>query len=387
MSTVEAARQGLVSARLSRFPRGRLFGLLAEGAKYSAIDLAVGTPAAPETAPELIEAACRALRGGTNQYGLPHGDPRLRQAIAARAGGDPETGITVTAGATEALAVAMLTLVDAGDEVILFDPGYENFLSAVAMAGAVPRYVPVAAPHWRADPADLAAAFGPRTRAIVINSPGNPTGHIMSREELRQIAELCERWDVALIADEVYADFVFDGRSHLSAAALPELAERTVVIRSLSKSHAVSGWRLGYLKAPARLTPALREVHVAVAGMAATPLQQAVAVAAAEPGFWALRDDLAVQRDIALSALREMGAHCAAPEGGCYVMADISPLTSEDCEEFAFRTAREAGVLLTPGKYFFSGAGERGDHLVRLAFNRSVSTMEEARGRLAAYVP
>ncbi|MEU0398723.1 pyridoxal phosphate-dependent aminotransferase [Streptomyces sp. NPDC006197] len=380
-------RTELVSARLAGFPRGRLFGLLAEGAKYSAIDLAVGTPAAPDTPPELIEAACRALRDGTNQYGLPHGDPRLRESIASHVGADPDTEITVTAGATEALAVAMLTLVDPGDEVILLDPGYENFLSAVAMAGAVPRHVPVTGPHWRADPAALAAAFGPRTRAILINSPGNPTGHVMSEEELLEIAELCERWNVAVIADEVYADFVFDGNVHLSAAGTPELAERTVVIRSLSKSHAVSGWRLGYLKAPARLTSALREMHVAVAGMAATPLQQAVATAAAAPGFWAPRDDLSVQRRLAVSALQEMGAHCQAPEGGCYVLADIGPLTPEDGERFAFRTAREAGVLLTPGQYFFSGAGEKGDHLVRLAFNRPVSTMEEARRRLAAYTP
>jgi N-succinyldiaminopimelate aminotransferase len=198
-----SVRRGLISSRLSGLPQSRLIGLLAEGAKYAAVDLAVGTPAAPETPPALIEAACRALRSGMNQYGTPFGNPRLRQAISAalETPADPETEITVTAGATEALTVAMLTLVDAGDEVILFDPCYENFVSAVALAGAIPRYVPVRAPDWRADPTDLAAAFGPRTRAVVINSPGNPTGHVLSRGELLHLAELCERWNVALIAD------------------------------------------------------------------------------------------------------------------------------------------------------------------------------------------
>ncbi|OZM73581.1 aminotransferase class I/II [Amycolatopsis antarctica] len=386
--TAGPATRSLTSARVDALAPGMLFGLLSEGAKYDAIDLAVGTPAAPDPSPAVVEAACAAIRQGRNQYGLPIGNPDLRRLIAGslRTPADPDTDITMTVGATEGLAVAMLSIVDPGDEVILLDPCYENFVSAVALAGGVPRFVPLRAPEWRADPAELAAAFGPRTRAIVLNTPNNPTGHVLSREELAEIAELCERWNVAVISDEVYAKFVFDGNEHVSVADLPELRERCVVIGSLSKSHAVSGWRIGYLRAAPALSAALREVHVTVTGVASTPLQHAIAEAAAgDPAFWEPDQDLLAQRDITVEAFTALGARCVPPQGSCYVMADIRPVTTEDCETFAYRLAREAGVLVTPGKYFFAGERHSGDEFVRVAFNRTMSALTEVRDRLTAY--
>jgi N-succinyldiaminopimelate aminotransferase len=382
MSTT--TQRTLAAARVREFSPARLFALLTEGRKHAAVDLAVGTPSAPLTSPIAIEAACAAIRGGANQYDSPVGNLAVRRNIAASCTtpADPDTEITVTLGATEGLAVAMLALVDSGDEVIVFEPCYENFLSAVAMAGAQPRLVPISAPDWRYDPARLRSAFGPRTRAIILNSPSNPTGHVLSRAELAEIAELCVKWNATVISDEAYSAFVYDNADHVSIMDVPALRDRGVVVASLSKSHAVSGWRVGFLRANPAITAILRQVHVAIGGAGVTPLQAAIARAAeADPLFWRPADTLATQRDLATKAFTEAGYRCLPTEGGCYLMVDIRPLTNQDSETYAYHLVEQAGVLTVPGTFFYTGKG--GENLLRVAFNRPPDVFDEVRRRLS----
>lgn len=380
-----APTRELSATRLRAFAPGKLFGLLSEGHKHNAIDLAVGTPSAPVTPTAAVEAACAALREGYNQYDSPFGNMGLREQIAAALPypADPVSEVTVTLGSTEGLAVALLSIVDPGDEVVLFEPFYENFVSAIALAGGIPRFVRTEAPHWRYDPAELKAAFGPRTKAIVLNTPANPTGHVLSAEELAEIAELCTRWDVTVLSDEVYASYVFDGREHISVARVPGLEDRSIVIGSLSKSHAISGWRLGFLRAAPAITSFMRDVHIPLGGAAATPLQVAVArAAAADPSFWQPGDDLTAQRQAATKVFREYGFTCLPTEGGCYLMVDISTVTDEDSESYAYRLLRESGVMVIPATFFYDG-GKGGDTLLRIAFNRPPSVFDDVRDRLA----
>ena len=383
----DPSARGLAAARVANFARGRLPSLLMEAIKHQAVDLALGTPGTP-TPPPLVEAARAVLlEGAKNQYELPDGNVELRQQIARTltTPADPINELTITVGATEGLSVALLSIVSPGDEVVVFEPFYETFVSAIAVAGGVPRLVPVRPPDWRYDRAELEAAFGPRTRAVLLNTPSNPTGRVLDHDELSEIAELCERWDATVISDEVYAAHVFDGRTHLSAADLPELRDRSVVIGSLSKSHAASGWRLGYVRASAELTEVIRQVHVAVAGGTAAPLQEAAARAAAGGAdFRTPSDDLAAQRERAVQVLTDLGAECAPPEGGCYVMADIRPLTDEDGESFAYRLVEHARVLVVPGSYFYADEA-RGAHFVRIAFNRPLELFDEVERRLAGF--
>lgn len=230
------------------------------GRNTDAIDLAVGTPGYPDTPTAMIGEASRALRAGRNQYEDPAGAQALGQRIAEMlsAPTDPDTKITVTAGATEALHIALLATIDPGDEVVVFTPGFDQFAAAIRLVGGRPRFVELAAPEWRFGPAVLAAAFTARTRAVVLNTPSNPTGRVLGRDEL---AEVCERWNVTVICDEVYSTPVFDGRCHISVAEVPGLAERSIVVGSLSKTHAVSGWRLGFLRADPARTRVLQRVH------------------------------------------------------------------------------------------------------------------------------
>ncbi|MFF9642524.1 pyridoxal phosphate-dependent aminotransferase [Kitasatospora aureofaciens] len=380
-----APARPLGAQRVRQLPAGGLVALLA-GRGADSVDLAAGTPEWPATPPELVEGAVRALREGVHQYEDPAGNPRLREWIAGTLPGrpDPDTELTVTAGASEALAVALLACVDPGDEVVVLEPFYENFLSAVALVGGVPRFVRAEGPDWALDPDALTAAFGPRTRAIVLNSPANPTGRLLTDGELGLIAELCERWDVTAVSDEVYAGYVYDGARHRSVAELPGLAERSIVLGSFSKSHAVSGWRLGYLRAPAPWTRMLRQVHIATTGGAAAPLQHALAEAGPVlRDGWDPAGSMRPLRDLAVRMLTEAGFDCVAPRGGIYVTAGIQRLTREPSPAFVRDLAAATGVLLAPATPFFADP-RRGDRYVRVAFNRPEATLREAHRRLTA---
>lgn len=230
----------------------------------------------------------------------------------------------------------------------------------------------------------VGAAFGPRTRAVVVNSPANPTGRTLDRAELAELAELCERWDVTLISDEVYAPFVYDGRPHVSAADLPALRDRSIVIGSLSKSHALSGWRIGHLRACARITADLRKIHLATSFGASGPLQRAVAASGLlTDESWNPLPELQQLRDTAVALFTEAGLPCLPPEGGCYIMADIRSITDEDCATFVRRVALERKVLVVPGRCFFRDNQADSGH-VRIAFNKTPQILGEAQRRLAA---
>ncbi|HET6711180.1 pyridoxal phosphate-dependent aminotransferase [Amycolatopsis sp.] len=376
-------RDGAAPAdRVRHLPGGELVALLREGRAKAVVDLAAGTPGAPRTPDVFVEAAHAALRDGRHQYEDPAGNLALRERIArtAAVGAAPETELTVTVGATEALCVAMLATVNPGDEVVVLEPFFENFLGAVALAGGIPRFVPMRHPDWRFDPVELAAAFGPRTRAILVNTPNNPSGRVFERAELEVIAELCRKWNATVISDEVYASYTFDGHRHVSAADLPGLRGRAIVLGSFSKSHAVSGWRLGFLRADPERTRVLRAVHVSVAGCAATPLQHAVAHAAPDVGN--VTEEMAQRRDRVLAMFSGIGLDCTRSEGGCYVMADIRPVTAEDSPAFVAGLVERTGVLIVPGVAFF-GDRSVGERFVRIAVNRSAETLEKAANLLA----
>ncbi|MFE9577004.1 pyridoxal phosphate-dependent aminotransferase [Nocardia sp. NPDC006044] len=351
------------------------------------VDLAVGTPGFPVPEPMLIEEALAALRSGAHQYADPAGVPALRARIAAGLPGapDPETEVTVTVGGSEGLCVALLTTVDPGDEVVVLEPFYENFLSAIALAGGIPRFVRLRGPHWLPDPDELAAAFGPRTRVIVLNSPGNPTGTVFARAQLEQIAELCETWNVTVVSDEVYAPFVYGGEPYCSVASVAGLAERSIVVGSLSKSHAVSGWRIGFLRARPPWTRLLRAVHVATTVGTSAPLQHAAAaVELFGPALHEVAVAMRERRDQAVLLLQENGFRCEPPRGGCYILADIRAMTTTDSPAFARTLAVRGGVLMAPATAFYARPAD-GDSHVRVAFNRTEATLTTARARLATF--
>jgi aminotransferase len=357
-------------------------------AQYDAINLAQGFPDFPMPAP-MKEAACTAIRGDLNQYAITWGSPPLRVAIAEKYRRwygmevDPEREITVTCGATEAMASVFLALVDPGDEVVVVEPYYENYGPDAILAGATPVYVPLEGPEWRLDPERLRAAFGPRTRAIVVNTPHNPTGRVLTREEVSLIAELCVAHGAWAVTDEIYEHIRYAGEHH-PIATWPGMRERTVTISGLSKTFSCTGWRLGYAIAPAAETNAIRKVHDFLTVGAPAPLQAAGAVGMAFDADYYnhLALDYRARRDVLAAALREAGFRFAIPEGAYYILADFSALDDRDDTTFARWLASEVGVATVPGSSFYH---ERslGRRFVRFAFCKKLETLERAAERLA----
>ena len=379
-----------VASRTSVFNESVIREMTRLAMLHGAMNLAQGYPDFP--APEFIkEAAIEAINGDINQYAITWGSLRLRQAIAAktkRFAGldlDPDREVTVTCGATEAMMCAMLATVEAGDEIIVFEPFYENYVPDAAMSGAKLVFVTLSSEDFSFDPAQLRAAFSPRTRAIIVNTPNNPSGKVFTRAELQQIAELCQEFDTLCITDEIYEHILYDHHEHVSIATLPGMYERTITISGLSKTFSVTGWRLGYLLAPPDLTNALRKVHDFLTVGAPAPLQEAAAVAIerADSYYPELRDMYGHKRGILLNDLREAGFRCHQPQGSYYIMADVSDLGFEgDDTAFAHHLIEKVGVAPVPGSSFYSGHG--GDKLVRFTFSKSESTLVEAARRLAA---
>jgi N-succinyldiaminopimelate aminotransferase len=379
-----------VSNRISGLTADGLTRLLSEGHESGALDLAVGIPSAPATPPALVEAAHRALDDGIHQYEAQAGNTRLREWLAStfRTPADPRTELTITAGATEALFAALMALSNPDQEVVIFEPVFEHFINVTILCGCIPKVVRLDPPNWTYNKTDLEAAVGPNTCAIVISTPNNPTGHMSTVEELEHLAKLCARWNCAIISDEVYSQFTFDGRRHISVGDMPQLKSRSVVVGSFSKSHAISGWRLGFLRAPAPLTIAARKVHNSVTAGTTAPLQAAFARAAAMvKGFVTPSDSLRVQRDRSIKMLGEVGLRCFEPDGGCYFIADLDKLPYEDADAFAEHLLQDAGITIAPGRFFYSGSGDAGRRLVRVAFNRSQSFLDEVELRLRKFVP
>ncbi len=377
------------SRRASSFTESVIREMTRLSNDHGAINLSQGFPDFP--APEKIKEAARAaIAADINQYPITWGAEGFRRAIAdeyrTRYGMswvDAQTNVTVTCGSTEAMIAAMLGVLDPGDEVIVFEPFYENYGPDTVLAGAVPRTVTLAPPDWTFDEHELAAAFNARTRGIVINTPNNPTGKVFSAEELGVISELCQKWDAVVFTDEIYEHIVYDGYRHVPPGAVPGLEDRTVTISALSKTYAVTGWRVGWIVAPDSVTGGIRSVHDFMTVAAPAPLQEAGAVALAMPqSFY---DEVAREylerRDTLLRILDETGFESNPTRGAYYVMADVSHLGLGDDVEAAMQITKEVGVAVVPGSSFFSRP-ELGKHLVRFAFCKKLETLEEAGARL-----
>ena len=360
------------------------------------INLAQGFPDFP--APEEIkEAAIAAIRGDVNQYSVTWGAPALRAAVAdkvARTTGlvvDPDREVTVTCGATEAMIATLLATVNPGDEVVIFQPFYENYWPDTVLAGASPRFVTLHEPDWHIDPDELSAAFGERTRAVIINTPNNPTGKVFSRDELELIGRLCERWNALAITDEIYEHLVYEGQ-HVYLATLPGLRERTVTISGIGKSYSVTGWRVGYAVAPPPLTDAIRKVHDFLTVGAPAPLQAAAVAALGQPDSYyrAYLADYRQRRDYLVASLRAAGFGCQPPAGAYYIMADISRFDFANDVALAQYLVRERGLAVVPGTSFYPPpAPDRPDHRrpgsqrVRFSFPKRMETLRRATARLA----
>jgi len=358
--------------------------------KCGAVNLAQGFPDFPAPA-QLKEAAKRAIDEDYNQYAITHGSPNFRRAIAEKVRSfnripcDPDLNVTVTCGATEAMAAAMFAMVDPGEEVIVFEPFYENYGPDVILAGAAPRYVALRGPDFSIDRAELEAAFSGRTKAIVVNSPHNPTGKVFSRAELEMIAGLCQRHDSLAITDEIYEHIIFGGARHISIASLPGMAERTITISGLSKTYSITGWRLAYAVASERITSAIRKVHDFLTVGAPHPLQEAGAAALRLPeSFYA---ELAAmyerKRAMLFDALMAAGLKCHSPMGAYYIMADIGSLGFADDLAAAEFMLDEVGVAPVPGSSFYHRP-ELGHGMLRFTFSKSDQTLALAAERLAS---
>jgi len=380
----------LLSHKATRFTESVIRGMSIEARKYGAVNLAQGMPdfAAPA---ELKAAACRAIEADINQYATTWGAAGLRQAVAEHAAWhlgldvDPETEVTVTCGSTEAMLVALLSLINPGDEVILSQPFYENYWPDCVLAGAVPRFAALCPPGWTFDLDELAGAFNDRTKAIILCNPNNPTGTVFTREELEAIAALCRTWDVVAITDEIYEHIVYDGRRHVALASLEGMRERSVTISGMSKTYAVTGWRIGTMIAPPALTSAFRQIHDFVSIGAAAPLQEAGAFAYRMPRdyYMKLAADYQARRDRLCSALLEIGFDLEPPHGAYYVMANIDAFGATDDVAFARHLVRDLGVATVPGSSFFLEKS-LGQRYIRFCFCKTDQTLDEAIARLRA---
>lgn len=355
---------------------------------HEAVNLAQGFPDFPMPEP-MKDAACTAIQADVNQYAVTWGSAALRNGIAEkyrRFHGmevNPDTEVTVTCGATEAMAATFLALLDPGDEVIIFEPYYENYGPDAILAGAVPKFVPLEPPHWTFDPDRLKQAITRKTKAIVVNTPHNPTGRVFTRAECDAIAHLARERDLWVITDEIYEHIRYAGEHH-AIATWPGMRERTVTISGLSKTFSCTGWRLGYAIAPPALTAAIRKVHDFLTVGAPAPLQAAGAVAMAfDPDYYNhLALDYRARRAMLVDALSDAGFTFTVPEGAYYVLADFSALSDKDDVTFARWLAEEVGVAVVPGSSFFHDR-EQGRQLVRFAFCKKFETLRRASTRLA----
>jgi aminotransferase len=377
-----------VSAKARLFTESVIREMTRLAIRHGAINLAQGFPDFPAPQ-EVKDAACAAVQADVNQYAITWGAKRLRDAIAAKSERlygfpvDPESEICVTCGATEAMFSTILALVDPGDAVVVFEPFYENYGPDAILAGAAPRYVRLREPDWSFDRAELARAMD-GARAIIINTPNNPTGKVFTEEELREIAALCVTHDVVAITDEIYEHLVFEGARHVLMAALPGMRERTVTINALSKTYSVTGWRVGWAIAAPPLTDAIRKVHDFVSVGAAAPLQEAGAVALALPDayYQGIVRDYATRRATMLGILEGSGFRTFPPKGAYYILTDIAAFGFTDDATFARWLVSVVGVAAVPGSSFYRNPKD-GRERLRFSFCKKPETLAAAGARLS----
>lgn len=387
MTTVSARR--FQSARVAEFKESVIREMTRLALKHGAVNLAQGFPdfAAPA---DLKAAAQGAIAEDVNQYSITWGAKPFRDAICdyyARFYGvdlDPERELTVCCGSTEGMIASLLALLNPGDEVVVFEPFYENYWPDSQLSGAICRYVRLQPPDWTFDADELRAAFTERTRAVILNSPNNPTGRVFTVDELKILASLCEEYDCLLITDEIYEHIVFDGERHVPPITLPGMRERCVLVNSLSKTYSVTGWRVGWVIAPPELTASIRKVHDFLTVGAAAPLQQAGMTALHLPDsyYTELARNYETKRDLLTRMLESAGFRCYVPKGAYYIMCDISAFGFPDDVAFTRYLVEAIGVAAVPGSSFFSDPAE-GARLVRFCFAKKQETLQAAGERLA----
>ena len=345
---------------------------------------------APE---EIKEAAIRAILNGCNQYPVTFGEPKLREAIAKKVADynkikcEPETDITVTCGATEAMIATLKAIINPGDEVIIFEPFYENYGPDTILSGATPRYVTLRPPNWDYSSEELTSAFNEKTKAIIINTPHNPTGKVFSKNELQEIANLCIKWDCFAVTDEIYEHILYDGEEHISIASLNGMADRTITINSISKTYSVTGWRVGWAIANAKITSRIRKVHDFFTVGAPTPFQEAAAFALSMPESYykSLRLRYDQLRNFLFGVLSEVGFKPFLPKGSYYIIAEtdelMEKLSVEDDFSFSRKLIELTGVATVPGTSFYASPN-KGLNQVRFAFCKKLETLESVERRL-----
>jgi len=390
--TTPATESHRVSKKAKSFTESVIREMTREALKYGAVNLSQGFPdfAAPE---DIKRKAMEAIANDVNQYAITWGSKDFRDAIARKTKWhlgldvDPETEITVTCGSTEGMIAAMMATVDPGDEVIVFEPYYENYAPDAILSDARPRYVALREPDWSFDRDELRAAFNAKTKAIIICNPNNPTGKVFTRDELEYIAGLCREFDTLCFTDEIYEHILYprDGAeiAHISMAQLEGMRERTVVVNSMSKTYSVTGWRVGYCIAPPEVTSGIRKVHDFLTVGAAAPLQAAGAYALSLPREYydGLEGEYRARRDLLLPVLEAAGFRAFVPDGAYYVMTDISSFGFPNDVEFTRHLIREVGVACVPGSSFYSGSN-KGQQQVRFCFCKKDETLNRAADRL-----
>ena len=382
-----------VADRVQHFPESVIREMTRVAARHDAINLAQGFPDF-DPPREIVDAARAALEGPHHQYAITWGAKPLRDAIAAKAkrfngiDADPEANVVVTCGSTEAMMTAMLSVVNPGDEVVIPEPFYENYGPDAIVSGARAIFLPMAWPSWELDEEALKAAFTPRTKAIVLNTPNNPTGKVFSRSELKLIADLVEDRGALAITDEIYEHITYGGKAHISIATLGSMADRTVTINGISKTYSVTGWRVGWAIAPKTIADAMKRVHDFLTVGAPHPLQIAGAVALGFPDsyYTELAAMYARKRDLLWEALRSVGFEVTRPDGAYYIVADHTGFGFADDWAFTDHLVKEIGIAVVPGSSFYSDPAD-GRRFVRFMFSRKDETLREAAARLEKLEP
>ena len=393
MSEVSVQNKSFRSGRVEGFTESVIREMTRQALLYGAVNLSQGFPDFP--APEEVKLAAReAISRDINQYAITWGAKNLRQAIARKwqdwhgLSVDPETQVTVCCGATEAMISTLLAICDPGDEVIIFEPFYENYGPDTALSGAKPRFVKLRPPQtedgeWTFDERELRAAFDNHTKAIIVNTPNNPTGKVFTQAELELIRDLCVKFDVLAITDEIYEHILYDRAQHVSMATLDGMQDRTVSINSMSKTYSVTGWRVGWTVAPPTVASSIRKVHDFLTVGAPAPLQDAGAMALGLPGsyYQGLAEAYRKRRDLLMPSLVEAGFRCFRPRGAYYVMTDITRFGYADDVAFTEYLVREVGVAVVPGSSFYRDPRD-GSQQVRFAFCKKDETLNAAAGKL-----
>ena len=392
MTTPSVSTKRRVSKKASSFTESVIREMTREALKHGAVNLSQGFPdfAAPA---DIKRRAMEAIDADVNQYAITWGSKDFRDAIAKKTAWylgldiDPETEITVTCGSTEGMIAAMMATVDPGEEVIVFEPFYENYAPDAILSDARPRYVPLRAPNWTFDPEELRAAFNEKTKAIIVCNPNNPTGKVFTRSEMQFIAGLCKEFDALCFTDEIYEHILYPRAGaeigHISMAQIDGMRERTVIVNSMSKTYSVTGWRVGYCIAPPEITSGIRKVHDFLTVGAAAPLQAAGAYALSLPAdyYARLQKEYEARRDLLLPVLEQAGFKTFVPDGAYYIMTDISDFGFSNDVEFTRHLIRDIGVACVPGSSFYS-APELGAQQVRFCFCKKDETLNRASERL-----